>query len=278
MTTIGKLNKIVLREWRGYLLAVFLVALATWLKYLAQPKIIPADVPILYFLAVVPTAVVFGFGPSILVSILSLLAYDYFFIPPLYQFDVLHIWDAPILAVFLAVGLLFSYLASSLRLKNLVANQEINARRKSEAELVKYKGHLEEIVEQRTTDLEKSNLELKSEIVARKQAEESLQHYARDLEAANKELEAFSYSVSHDLRAPLRSLDGFSQAIIEDCSNQLDEKGKDYLNRVRQASQHMSQLIDDMLKLSRLSRSEMHIDKVNLGDMAKSIADELKAN
>jgi PAS domain S-box-containing protein len=114
------------------------------------------------------------------------------------------------------------------------------------------------------------------DITERKKAEESLRHYTSELEAANRELEAFSFSVSHDLRAPLRTLDGFSEAILEDYRNKIDETGKDYLNRIRQASQTMSHLIDDILKLSRVSRMEMHNEDVNLSDLAKSITEELK--
>lgn len=116
-----------------------------------------------------------------------------------------------------------------------------------------------------------------SDITERKQMEEALQKYTRDIESANKEIEAFSYSVSHDLRAPLRALDGFSQMVINDYGDKLDETGKDYLNRVRKASQYMSELIDDMLKLSRITRADMYRDKVDLSGIVRSIADELKA-
>ncbi len=104
---------------------------------------------------------------------------------------------------------------------------------------------------------------------------ERVQNYAAELEqrvtertaelaAVNKELEAFAYSVSHDLRAPLRSIDGFSQALLEDYHDRLDAEGQDFLRRVRTASQRMSHLIDDLLVLSRLSRSEMHREAVDL--------------
>ena len=109
---------------------------------------------------------------------------------------------------------------------------------------------------------------------ARKQAEDQRQvdQRLRDhLQAANKELEAFSYSVSHDLRAPLRGIDGFSQALLEDYADQLDDVGKGYLQEVRSASQEMGQLIDDVLRLSRVTRSEMHHDAVNLSELAEQI-------
>lgn len=96
------------------------------------------------------------------------------------------------------------------------------------------------------------------------------------LEAANKELEAFSYSVSHDLRAPLRSIDGFSQALLEDYTDKLDALGQNYLQRVRAASQRMGQLIDDLLNLSRLTRNEMHCEQVDLSALAQMIATELQ--
>lgn len=99
---------------------------------------------------------------------------------------------------------------------------------------------------------------------------------AAALETANKELEAFSYSVSHDLRAPLRSIDGFSQAIIEDYADEVDERGKDYLRRVRSAAQRMANLIDDMLNLSRVTRNEMVFQEIDLSGMAKDIAENLR--
>ncbi|MCE8425177.1 MAG: PAS domain S-box protein [Candidatus Methanoperedens sp.] len=107
------------------------------------------------------------------------------------------------------------------------------------------------------------------------QLERRITERTRQLEAANKELEAFSYSVSHDLRAPLRSIDGFSQALLEDYGGVLDAQAKDYLTRVRSASQRMSQLIDDMLVLSRVTRREMKRSAVDLSALANMIAAEL---
>ncbi len=97
-----------------------------------------------------------------------------------------------------------------------------------------------------------------------------------ELEATNRELEAFSYSVSHDLRAPLRSIDGFSQILLEDYSDELDEEGKDYLGRVRAASQRMGRLIDDILGLSRVTRGVMSRERVNLSSLAGEVAEELR--
>ncbi len=175
MSKIKQPGKRIFLNWWGYLVAFGSVALATWLKYLAQPSIIPADVPILYILAIVPTAVFFGFGPSFLVCILSILAYDFFFIPPLHTFiNVSDIRNAPILVIFLLVGVLFSYLASNLRRKNKEAAKEITARKQSEAELSKYRDHLEELVQQRTSELEKANSGLKQEISEHEKAKDAL--------------------------------------------------------------------------------------------------------
>lgn len=121
-----------------------------------------------------------------------------------------------------------------------------------------------------------SSARLIGEIVIRKRMEEALRNANAVAEAANKELEAFSYSVSHDLRAPLRSIDGFSQALLEDYAERLDEQGRDYLHRIRSASQKMGQLIDDLLRLSRVTRSEMQYEAVNLSEIAKEIASELQ--
>jgi len=114
------------------------------------------------------------------------------------------------------------------------------------------------------------------DITSRKEGEERLRSYATQLEAANKELEAFSYSVSHDLRAPLRSLDGFSQALLEDYHDRLDDTGRDFLQRVRAASQRMGTLIDDLLSLSRVTRGDLQVEQVDLSALATALAAELQ--
>jgi light-regulated signal transduction histidine kinase (bacteriophytochrome) len=112
--------------------------------------------------------------------------------------------------------------------------------------------------------------------VVRSQAE--LRHLNRRLVSANEELEAFSYSVSHDLRTPLRRIDGFSQALLEDYSDVLDDQGKDYLQRLRNGAQRMTELIDDMLRLSRVTRSELVRSEVDLSAMSRAVAAELVAS
>lgn len=108
------------------------------------------------------------------------------------------------------------------------------------------------------------------------QSSQKVQAANQQLKAANQELEAFSYSVSHDLRAPLRSIDGFSQALLEDYAVQLDDQAKDYLSRVRTATQRMGCLIDDMLTLSRVTRAEMQSGEVDLSALATVLLAEFQ--
>jgi PAS domain S-box-containing protein len=126
--------------------------------------------------------------------------------------------------------------------------QDITGRRKSEDEIHNLNSSLEQRIKDRTVQLE----------------------------ASNKELEAFAYSISHDLRAPLRGIDGWSQALLEDNAEQLDEKGRLYLSRVRSETQRMGNLIDDLLELSRVTRSDMQTDAVNLSELAEGIMARLR--
>ncbi|MEH2171716.1 sensor histidine kinase [Nostoc sp.] len=167
-----------------------------------------------------------------------------------------------------------------------ITNQELVKRKQMENSLQKARDELEIEVNKRTAELRNTNEELQTEINERKKAESEIlrlnvqleQRVAErtaQLEATNKEMEAFSYSVSHDLRAPLRSIDGFSQALLEDYADKLDALGQNYLQRVRAATQRMAQLIDDLLNLSRLTRSEMRYEKVDLSALVEAIATDL---
>ena len=125
---------------------------------------------------------------------------------------------------------------------------DISSRKKVEEDLIHYRNHLEDLVQARTAELA----------------------------SANNELQAFSYSVSHDLRAPLRTVDGFGQALAEDYGDKLDEQGRDYINRMRRATQRMGELIDTLLNLARLARSEMHCEILSLSLLVQTVLEELQ--
>jgi len=125
--------------------------------------------------------------------------------------------------------------------------RDITARKKTEEELLKYREHLEELVTERTIALENSY----------------------------QELESYSYSIAHDLRSPLRSISGFSQILLEDSNDKLEPAAQEHLQRIIRSAGHMAQLIDDILELSRVSRSGMHITEVNLSDICQEISKTL---
>lgn len=127
---------------------------------------------------------------------------------------------------------------------------DITARYKAEVELSAYRDRLQDLVEERTAELS----------------------------ASNRELESFSYSVSHDLRAPLRSIDGFSQALIDEYQGLLDEKGRDYLDRISKAAQRMGTLIDGLLVLSRVTRGDLQRQRINLSAIAEEIITTLQTS
>jgi PAS domain S-box-containing protein len=138
---------------------------------------------------------------------------------------------------------------------NLALIEDITERKKSDQEIRQLNDSLERRVTQRTGEAAEAN---------------------QKLESANRELEAFAYSVSHDLRAPLRSVDSFSQIILDEYSDKLDEDGARYLRRIRAGAQHMGQLISDLLNLSRVSRGLLTLEPVDLSAMASTIVNELR--
>ena len=179
------LDKIKFKVWRGYLFTIVLVALSTWLKELAEPEVIPTDVPILYILSIVLTATFFGLGPSILCCVLSVVVFDYYFLPPAHSFSF-NIEVVPITLVFFSVGLIITYLSSRLHKITEEATREADIRRKSEEELIGYRARLEELVKERTAALEKSYTELTEEIAEHKRAEQELKDSEERLKRAEE--------------------------------------------------------------------------------------------
>ena len=135
---------------------------------------------------------------------------------------------------------------------------------------------LEQAVLSRTQELQSSLAVVEEESAEREKAERSLQEANLELVAANKELEAFSYSISHDLRAPVRSIDGFCRILIEDYGDKLDAAAMDSLNRVRVAAAKMGKLIEDLLQLARIGRIEASSGFVDLSRMAEGIIAECR--
>jgi light-regulated signal transduction histidine kinase (bacteriophytochrome) len=139
--------------------------------------------------------------------------------------------------------------------------QELSERKLAEGEVRKLNIELEQRVRERTIALTVS--------------EGSLRERSIQLEATNKELEAFAYSVSHDLRAPLRAIKGFSQILLKDFASRLNEEGLDFLQRISQSASQMSELIESLLTLSRLTRGELFREDVNLTLLAEGILERL---
>ena len=159
--------------------------------------------------------------------------------------------------------------------------QERMKRQQVEEHLRQAHATFEERVNERTSQLQQVNAALSQEIAERRRAEAGIRELNIDmlertvrLEASNKELEAFSHSVSHDLRAPLRSIDGFSQALLEDCGPQLDATARNYVLRVKEASHRMDNIIEAMLNLTQLSRTDLNIRPINVTALVRSVMED----
>jgi PAS domain S-box-containing protein len=156
--------------------------------------------------------------------------------------------------------------------------RDITDRKRSDEELLRLNAELEKTVAARTKELHDNQLALLNLVDDLNQSAKNIALALQTLEATNKELEAFSYSVSHDLRAPLRGMDGFSQTLLEDYGDKLDATGKNYLERIRAGTQRMGSLIDDMLKLSQVTRVEFKRESVDLSKMVRTILLTVRRN
>ena len=179
----------------------------------------------------------------------------------------------PIIVLMKAIDKITSTADYSLKVQK-IGNDEIGLLYDSFNEMVLMLANREKernIAENRLRESQKEIQAINQEL------EQRVNQRTAQLLASNKELEAFSYSVAHDLRAPLRAIDGFCQILIEEQFGNLNDQGKDYLQRVRNAAQNMSQLIDDLLKLSHISRDEMNISQVDLSKIAIEVSENIQA-
>jgi len=156
------------------------------------------------------------------------------------------------------------------------AARDVTALRRIEGALKAAHDELELRVRERTRELEKANEALQSEIRERKEVEKLIEFRTKLLEVTNKELESFSYSVSHDLRAPLRAIDGYARMILRDQKDKLDDDVKRKFDLIRSNTQMMGQLIDDLLSFSRLGRLEINMTRLDMEGLVQDVWKELQ--
>jgi signal transduction histidine kinase len=190
-----------------------------------------------------------GAGPSALAVLLSAACFDYFFIEPLYSFDI-SVRDLPYFLIFVAWA---AIVASFSAVRRRIEDNLRQARDSLQVE-VEQRRHREE-------EIRKLNQELGKR--------------ATELEATNKELESFAYSVSHDLRAPLRHMVGYSELLQRQASTSLDEKSRRFIQTILNSAKRMGNLIDDLLAFSRIGRAETKKTKVDLRQLVDEVVAEI---
>lgn len=228
-----------------YGLAVVCVAIALGLAVVLQRcGMQNVELPVLTIAIALPTWYA-GIGPSLLAALLCTVSFDYFFLEPRYSLDV-STQDIPYFLVFVAWTAVVAVFAT--------------IRRRIEDDLRQTRDHLQVEVEERERredDVRKLNEELDKRAAA--------------LEASNKELEAFAYSVSHDLRAPLRHVAGYAELLQKHASASLDDKARRYMQTIIESSKRMGDLIDDLLAFSRIGRAEAKMGPLDLNQLVKEV-------
>jgi signal transduction histidine kinase len=233
-----------------YGFAVLGVAIALGLALLLQSyEVQDAELPI-FALAIALVTWYAGIGPSVLSILLAWSSFNYFFAEPLYSFEI-SARDLPYSVVFVVWAVIVASFSG--------------VRRRVEENLRETRDHLQIEVEQRAHREDRIR-SLNQELAKR----------AAELEATNRELESFAYSVSHDLRAPLRHVAGFSELLQKQASSSLDDKSQRYIRTIIESARKMGNLIDDLLAFSRIGRTETRAMAVNLQQLVKEVIAETK--
>jgi len=161
--------------------------------------------------------------------------------------------------------------------------RDITERVRMEEEVLKHRDHLEEIIRERTQALKDANAILQKEVTERERTDERIQELNKTLEKkvaaliiANKDLEAFSHSISHDLRAPMRAIDSFSRILLEEYNRKLDDEGKRVIGIIRSNIARLNKMVEDLLKLSRIGSAELEMRRVDMNALAAKTIEEIK--
>ncbi|CAB3787948.1 PAS domain-containing sensor histidine kinase [Pararobbsia alpina] len=203
----------------------------------------------LFDLAIVLVAWYAGIGPSGLAVLLSGASVTYFFTPPLYSFEISS-QDLPYFVLFAVWSVVIAFFVT---IRRRIEDKLLAARNTLQMEV--------EVSRQRETEILRLN--------------QALATRAAELEATNKELESFSYSVSHDLRAPIRHIMGFSELLQKQASSSLDDKGRRYIQTILESAKRMGDLIDDLLAFSRIGRVETRMTVVSLEPLVKEVISDI---
>jgi len=206
------------------------------------------EVPV-FGIAIVLATWYAGTGPSVLAVLLASVCANYFFVEPIYSFAV-SVRDLPFFSVFLVSA--------------VIAASFVAVRRRIEDELRQARDYLQVEVEQR----KQREQEVRS-------LNQQLAKRAAELEASNKELESFAYSVSHDLRAPLRHVVGYAELLQKHASSLLDDKSRRYMQTILEAAKRMGNLIDDLLGFSRIGRADTKKTEVSLDQLLKEVITDI---
>jgi len=228
----------------------------------------------LFYPAVFFSAWVGGLWGGIASTVISTLLVWWYFIPLRHSFALERPISVISIAIFAFLGVLVSLTHGRLRRANLETERALGA-------LKGVNDHLEERIGERTADLGRTLAALRQSEAKLLRLNEELEERVRErtlqLEAANKELEAFSYSVSHDLKAPLRGIDGYSQLLEKEHGDRLDEEGRLFIRNVRNSAAQMHQLIEDLLNYSRVERRSLQSMNLDLAALVQAVTEERQA-